>query len=55
MLLFGSSADVDELESKLYLEHSAVVENENTGEDAEIPPLRINRWKKALKRNGLVR
>lgn len=40
-----SPADMEELESRPYLELSAVVEDEQSGEEAEIPPIRIIRWK----------
>ena len=36
--------DIQQLDSQLYLEFCAVVENEETGEEAEIPPIRIIRW-----------
>jgi ubiquitin-activating enzyme E1 len=44
-----SSINVDEIEAKPYIELSGVVEDESTGEDAEIPIIRINRWKECIK------
>lgn len=40
-----SSVDVDSFDKKSFLELSGVVEDEETGEDAEIPPIRIKKWK----------
>lgn len=38
------SVEIEAFDRKLILELSAVVEDDTTGEDAEIPPIQINRW-----------
>ncbi len=39
-----SSVDVENFDKKSFLELSGVVEDEETGEDAEIPPIQIKKW-----------
>jgi ubiquitin-activating enzyme E1 len=45
-----SSVDVENFDKKSFLELSGVVEDEETGEDAEIPPIQIKKWIKGKNR-----